>query len=33
MVKKGYRLVLNEILEYNWANAKVEVKEEESVCW
>lgn len=21
------------ILEYNWANAKVEVKEEESVCW
>lgn len=23
----------DEILEYNWANAKVEVKEEESVCW
>ena len=21
------------ILEYNWANAKVEVKEEESICW
>ena len=23
----------NGILEYNWANAKVEVKEEESICW
>lgn len=23
----------NEILEYNWANAKVEVKEEERICW
>ena len=23
----------DEILEYNWANAKVEVKEEESICW
>lgn len=21
------------ILEYNWANAKVEVKEEERICW
>ena len=31
--KKGYRLVSNEILEYNWANTKVEVKEEENICW
>lgn len=23
----------NEILEYNWANAKVEVKEEKRICW
>ena len=23
----------DEILEYNWANAKVEVKEEERICW
>lgn len=23
----------NGILEYNWANAKVEIKEEESICW
>ena len=23
----------SDILEYDWANAKVEVKEEESVCW
>ena len=23
----------NGILEYNWANAKVEVKDEESICW
>ena len=23
----------NGILEYNWANAKVEVKEEERICW
>lgn len=23
----------NGILEYNWENAKVEVKEEESICW
>ena len=23
----------SEILEYNWANAKVEVKEEERICW
>ena len=23
----------SDILEYNWANAKVEVKEEERICW
>lgn len=23
----------SDILEYNWRNAKVEVKEEESICW
>lgn len=23
----------DEILEYNWRNAKVEVKEEEHICW
>lgn len=23
----------DEILEYNWRNAKVEVKEEERICW
>lgn len=33
MIKKGYRLVSNEILGYNRANAKVEVKEEEGICW
>ncbi len=33
MVKKGYRLVSNGILEYDWTNAKVEVKEEEDICW
>lgn len=32
MVKKGYGLVSNEILGYNWANAKVKIKEKD-ICW